>query len=166
MKQCKVLVRLELNKHRNVILERFWLCQFSAYKYHVPGGYSSLLGIIFLIANPNLTLRGGASKTLRQNAFFVDHVGAILQSSSLENPPLPSQRPLLQSFWRNRQFVELTRWQIWWKTREEFSAQVVDFRLLDQWFLTFFTYLNLLSNKITRFSPSTLSGVHLLKIRN
>jgi len=48
MKQCKVLVRLELNKHRNVILERFWLCQFSAYKYHVPGGYSSLLGINFL----------------------------------------------------------------------------------------------------------------------
>jgi len=36
---------------------------------------------------------------------------------------------------------------------------------LEQWFLTFLTYLTLLSNKITRFTPNTLSGAHLLKIR-
>jgi len=37
---------------------------------------------------------------------------------------------------------------------------------LDQWFLTFFTYLTLLSDKITRFTLNTLNGAHLLKIRN
>jgi len=34
--------------------------------------------------------------------------------------------------------------------------------LLDQWSLTFFTYLTLLSNKVTRFSTNTLNGGHLL----
>jgi len=37
---------------------------------------------------------------------------------------------------------------------------------LRQWFLTLFTYLTLLSNNITRFTPNTLGGGHLLKIRN
>jgi len=37
---------------------------------------------------------------------------------------------------------------------------------LDQWFLTIFTYLTLLSNKMARFTPNTRSGAHLLKIRN
>jgi len=37
---------------------------------------------------------------------------------------------------------------------------------LTQWFLTFFTYVVLLSNKTTRFTLSTLNGTHLLKIRN
>jgi len=37
---------------------------------------------------------------------------------------------------------------------------------LNQWFLTFFPYLTLLLNKITRFNPSTLSGAHFLKKRN
>jgi len=37
---------------------------------------------------------------------------------------------------------------------------------LDQWFLTFFTYLTLLSNTITRFTPNTFSGALFLKIRN
>jgi len=35
-----------------------------------------------------------------------------------------------------------------------------------QWFLKFFKYLSLLSNKITRFTPNTLNGADLLKIRN
>ena len=35
--------------------------------------------------------------------------------------------------------------------------------LLVQWFLTFFTYLTLSSNKITKFTPN---GDHLLKMRN
>jgi len=34
---------------------------------------------------------------------------------------------------------------------------------LDQWFLTFFTYHTLLSNKITRITPNTLNRAHLLK---
>ena len=34
---------------------------------------------------------------------------------------------------------------------------------LEQWFLTFFTYLTLLSNKITRFTPNILIGFHLSK---
>jgi len=37
---------------------------------------------------------------------------------------------------------------------------------LDKWFLTIFTCLTLLSNKIARFTPNALSGVHLLKIPN
>jgi len=37
---------------------------------------------------------------------------------------------------------------------------------LEQWFLTFFTYLTLSSNKITRFTPDTLSGAHVRKMRN
>jgi len=36
----------------------------------------------------------------------------------------------------------------------------------EQLFLTFFTYVTLLSNKIAGFTPSTLDGAHLLKIRN
>jgi len=35
---------------------------------------------------------------------------------------------------------------------------------LGQWLLTFFTYLVLLSSKVTRFTPNTLlNGAHLLK---
>jgi len=34
----------------------------------------------------------------------------------------------------------------------------VTFKVLNQWFLTFFAYLTLLSNKITRFTPNTLNG--------
>jgi len=37
---------------------------------------------------------------------------------------------------------------------------------LSQWFLTFFTYLTLLSNKITRFTPNALNVAYFLKIRN
>jgi len=36
---------------------------------------------------------------------------------------------------------------------------------LHQWFLTFLIYLTLLLNQITRFTPNTLNGAHLLKIR-
>jgi len=35
-----------------------------------------------------------------------------------------------------------------------------------RWFLTFFTYLTLSSNNIARFTPSTLHGADLFKIRN
>jgi len=35
-----------------------------------------------------------------------------------------------------------------------------------QWFLTIFTNIILLSNKISRFTTNTLNGAHLLKIRN
>jgi len=34
-----------------------------------------------------------------------------------------------------------------------------------QWFLTFITYIALVSNTIARFTPDTLSDAHLLKIR-
>jgi len=37
---------------------------------------------------------------------------------------------------------------------------------IDQWFLTFSTYLTLLSNSIARLNLNALNGVHLLKIRN
>jgi len=34
---------------------------------------------------------------------------------------------------------------------------------LVQWFLTFYTYLTILSNKIIRFTPNSFNGAHLLK---
>ena len=37
---------------------------------------------------------------------------------------------------------------------------------IGQWFLTFFAYLTILSNKISKFIPNTVSGAHLLRIRN
>ena len=36
---------------------------------------------------------------------------------------------------------------------------------LVQWFLTFYTYLTILSNKIIRFTPNSFNGAHLLKKR-
>jgi len=58
----------------------------------------------------------------------------------------------------SRQSAQL--WNFWSPKRR------ASFLRIEQWSLNFFTYLALLSNKITRFTPSTLSDVRLLKIRN
>jgi len=38
--------------------------------------------------------------------------------------------------------------------------------VLDQWFLTFFTYLTLFVEEAYQIYPNTLNGAHLLKTRN
>jgi len=48
------------------------------------------------------------------------------------------------------------------KRVQKWSADVI----LQQWFLNFFTYLTLLSNKVTRFTHNAVIGAHLLKLRN
>jgi len=47
-----------------------------------------------------------------------------------------------------------------------FCIASVSMQSLAQWFLTFFTYLTLLSNYITRFTTKTLNDAHFLKIWN
>jgi len=48
--------------------------------------------------------------------------------------------------------------------RRNTTGEVATTVSLVQWFLTVFIYLTPLSNEITRFTPNTLNGAHLLKI--